>query len=321
MTHRLIVVLVILLVSVAKAEAQPGDATAFTLLRMESSGRVAGLAGAAVALDASDVSTAFQNPALVGAAMEGMLSATYLNHLTDVKAGFVSYAVSGGKLGTVVGGLRYLTYGTFERADANGVKDGTTFGAYDAIVTLGLGRVHGESLHYGASIHWVNARIDDASAGAFAADAGVYYYMEGEQTGLSLSLHNVGVTVNSFGETGDDLPLDLRVGISKRLTHLPLHLTLMGYNLHDFGGSEGSIADDVLEHIAIGGEFILGPAFRLRVGYNHRRHQDLKTDSRLDLAGIGLGFGLNVNRFGFDYAYNDWSSLGGIHHLTVQTRI
>jgi len=44
-------------------------------------------------------------------------------------------------------------------------------------------------------------------------------------------------------------------------------------------------------------------------------------DSRLDLAGIGLGFGLNVNRFGFDYAYNDWSSLGGIHHLTVQTRI
>ncbi|HEY5564018.1 MAG TPA: hypothetical protein VIL33_00415, partial [Rhodothermia bacterium] len=122
-------------------------------------------------------------------------------------------------------------------------------------------------------------------------------------------------------ETGDDLPLDLRVGISKRLTHLPLHLTIMGYNLHDFGGSEGSFADDVLEHIAIGGEFILGPAFRLRIGYNHRRHQDLKTDSRLDLAGIGLGFGLNVNRFGFDYAYNDWSSLGGIHHLTVQTRI
>jgi hypothetical protein len=288
---------------------------------MESSGRIAGLAGAAVALDDSDVSTAFQNPALVGSAMQGMLSATYLNHLTDVKAGFISYAADGGRFGTVMGGIRYLTYGTFERADANGIRDGSTFGAYDAIVTVGLGRSYGERLQYGASLHWVTAKIDDAGAGAFAADAGVYYYMPGQQLGLSASVHNIGVAFNSFGETDDDLPTDLRIGISKRLTHLPLHLTLMGYNLHDLEGRDGSFADDVLEHIAFGAEFILGSALRMRLGYNHRRHQDLKTDSRLDLAGVGIGFGIQVNRFHFDYAYNDWSSLGGIHHLTVQTRI
>lgn len=321
MVHRLFGFLAVFLFAAGAIRAQPGDVTAFTLLRMEPSGRVAALAGAAVALDPSDVSTAFQNPALIGSSMERMLSVSYLNHLTDVKAGFVSYATSAGRFGTVLGGIRYLTYGTFERADENGVRDGTTFGAYDAIVTVGLGRSYNERLHYGVSLHWIASRIDDAGAGAFAADAGVYYYMSGEQLAMSLSVHNVGVTLNSFGATKDELPVDLRMGVSKRLSHLPLHLTVMGYNLHDFDGSGGSFADDVLEHIAFGAEFILGPSLRARLGYNHRRHQDLKTDSRLDLAGVGIGFGIALNRFRFDYAYNDWSSLGGIHYLTVQTRL
>lgn len=313
--------LMTLLLAAAVSQAQPGDVTAFTLLRMEPSGRVAGLAGAAVALDPSDVSTAFLNPALIDTSMQGMLSTTYLNHLTDVKAGFVSYATSAGRFGTVMGGIRYLTYGTFQRADANGLRDGTTFGAYDAIVTVGLGRRYGERLNYGASIHWLFSRIDDAGAGAFATDAGVYYYMSREQLGISLSVHNVGVIFNSFGHSADDLPVDIRVGVSKRLIHLPLVLTMMGYNLHDFDGVGGSALDEVLQHLALGGELLLGQSLRMRLGYNHRRHEDLKTDSRLDLAGVGIGFGLNVNRFHFDYAYNDWSSLGGIHHLTVQTRI
>ena len=313
--------MLLLLGSAIGLKAQPGDVTAFSLLRMESSGRVAGLAGAAGSLDASDVSTAFSNPALVDSAMQGMLSASYLNHVTDVKAGFISYATDGGRFGTVLIGLRYLTYGTFERADATGLRDGTTFGASDAIVTVGIGRKHGPKLNYGASLNWITSRIDDSGASAVALDAGVYYYMADQELGLSISAHNVGLTIDSFGETDDELPTDLRISVSKKLTHLPLQLTLMGYNLHDFGDDDGSLGSAFLEHLSLGGEFILGPALRLRVGYNHRRHEDLKTDSRLDLAGVGIGFGINLDRFRFDYAYNDWSALGGIHHLTVQTRI
>ena len=92
MFFRVYGILLLLLFVASETYAQPGDVTAFSILRMEPSGRVAGLAGAAVALDASDVSTAFLNPALVGHAMNGMLSVSYLNHLTDVKAGFISYA-------------------------------------------------------------------------------------------------------------------------------------------------------------------------------------------------------------------------------------
>ncbi len=303
------------------ASAQPGDPTVFSVVRLEPSARIAALAGAATAIGQDDPSATFLNPALIGMDMERMLSVSYQNHLADINAAFLSYVGGVGKLGTAMGGIRYLSYGSFPRADGNGFQDGTTFTAYESVITLGLARRHGERLSYGVSFNGFLSGIDGQTASAVAADAGVYYYMDGQSTGLSASIHNVGRVVSSVGQQSDDLPFDLRLGAAKRLTHLPLMITVMGYNLHDWGGANDSFASQVLKHLAFGGEFYLGTALRLRIGYNHRRHEELKTDSRLDLAGVGLGFGIEVTRFRFDYAYSDWSALGGVHNLTVQTKL
>ncbi len=312
---------ILLLISCQTASAQPGDASGFSLLRLEPSARIASLAGAAVALGQGDPSTPFLNPALLGTSSHRMFSTSYLNHLSDINAGFVSYIADVGKIGTMMGGLRYLSYGSFVRADENGFQDGSTFGAYETALTIGLGRKYGERLNYGASFHTLFSGIDGASSGAVALDVGVYYYVDKSQLGLSASLNNFGWVYNTVGEQSDDLPTDIRVGAAKQMSHLPLLITVMGYNLNDFSGTGDSFGNEVLKHIALGGEFQLGTAVRFRIGYNHQRHSDLKTDSRLDLAGVGLGFGINVTRFRFDYAYNDWSALGGLHHLTVQTRL
>jgi len=303
------------------ASAQPGDPTVFSVVRLEPSARIAALAGAATAIGQDDPSATFLNPALIGMDMHRMLSVSYQNHLSDINVAFLSYVSGVGNLGTAMGGIRYLSYGSFPRADGDGFQDGTTFAAYESVITLGLARRHGERLNYGLSLNGFLSGIDTQTAGAVAADAGVYYYMEGQNTGLSVSVHNVGWVISSVGQQGDELPFDLRMGAAKRLTHLPLMITVMGYNLHDWGGTDDSFGSEVLKHLAFGGEFYLGTALRLRMGYSHRRHEELKTDSRLDLAGVGLGFGIEVTRFRFDYAYNDWSALGGVHYLTVQTRL
>jgi hypothetical protein len=319
-----IVVLSLLLAAMGRiglVYAQPGDPSVFSIVRLEPSARIAALAGAAQAIGQDDPSASFVNPALIGADMHRMLSVSYLNHLSDINAAFLSYVSGVGNLGTAMGGIRYLSYGSFPRADDGGFMDGTTFTAYESVITLGLARRHGERLHYGASLNTFLSGIDGQSASAVAADLGVYYYMEGQRMGLSASIHSLGVVINSIGQQSDDLPFDVRVGAAKRLTHLPLMVTVMGYNLHDWGGTDDSFGGEVLKHLAFGGEFYLGNALRLRIGYSHRRHDDLKTDSRLDLAGVGLGFGIEVTRFRFDYAYNDWSALGGVHHLTVQTKL
>ncbi len=299
------------------AWAQPTDLSSFLFLRMEPSARASALGGSFAGVYGDDVNAFFYNPATLNETMHGALSVSYLNHLSDLNAGFISYGRTVGTLGTVGGGLRFLNYGSFERADENGVRDGTTFGASDVALTVGLARAYNDRIRYGVNLHTIFSSLDSYGAGALALDAGVIALVPSQQIAAGLSIHNIGTVFSSLGDTTDELPLDVRLGVSKRLTHLPLMISVMGYNLHNYG--DESFAQEALRHITFGAEFLFSEAFNVRFGYNHRRHEELKTDSRLDLAGVGLGFGLKITRFRFDYAYNSWSALGGLHQLTLRT--
>lgn len=304
------------------AAAQPGPATTFSFLRLAPSARAASLAGAFSAVYDEDVNALFYNPALLNPDMHRTLSVTYLNHLGGIHAGFVSHARHWEGIGTLGGGLRYVTWGSIDGYDATGNAT-ESFGANDAALTASWARAHDERLRYGANLHAAFSRIETASASAFAADAGVLYHFPEQQLALSASVHNIGIVADALGSSRDTLPLDLRIGVSKRLRHLPLLIAVSGYNLNRIGEeSEGRNAvSGVLRHVAIGWEFFFSDAFRIRLGYNHRQHQDLKMKNRLDLAGVGVGCGIGVANFRFDYAFNSWSTLGGLHQITVRTGI
>ena len=303
------------------AKAQPGDLSGFGFLRLEPSARAAALGGSFTAVYGDDVNAFFYNPALLNEAMHRHLSLSYLNHLSDINAGFLAYSRHYEGLGTLAAGLRFLSWGELQGADEQGNRT-DTFGASDVALTIGAARAQTERLRYGVNVHLIYSSVESFNASALAADAGVLYYVESQRLTLSASVNNLGVTLSSLGATKDDLPLDIRVGFTKRLRYIPLLISLTGYNLHDIGDEpEGSTAlGSVFQHLILGGEFQFSPAFNVRFGYNHRRHEGLKTGSRLDLAGVGLGFGLKINRFRLDYAFNSWS-FSGLHQLTVRTAI
>ena len=197
----------VLLVLPSLASAQPSRLTASGCsgwnpppARRPSPGRTASGSG-------EDVNALFSNPALLGESDHGQLAVSYLNHLADINAGFVVYARNVERLGgTVAGSVRFLSYGDFERADAEGTRTGDTFGASDAIVTLSYARPAGDRLHVGGSAHAVFSSIDDASANALAADFGVTYALPEQGLALSASLHNLGVVTSDLGAEGDELP-------------------------------------------------------------------------------------------------------------------
>jgi len=302
------------------AVAQPGDLSGFGFLRLEPSARASALGGSFSAVYGDDVNAFFYNPALLNETTDGALSLSYLNHLSDLNAGFVAYGRHEERLGTTfAGGLRFLSWGTIQGADEQGNRTGT-FSASDVALTLGAARQRGERLHYGANVHVVYSSVEDFNASALAMDLGVLYHIPGQNLAASASVNNLGVTLSSLGETHDDLPLDVRVGLTKRLRYVPLLVSVTGYNLHDIGDEpddQGTLSN-VFSHLALGGEFQFSEVFNVRFGYNHRRHQALKQDSRLDLAGVGLGFGIKITRFRLDYAFNSWS-FGGLHQFTVRT--
>jgi hypothetical protein len=308
--------------SVGPAAAQPGDLSGFGFLRLEPSARAAALGGSFSAVYGDDVNALFYNPALLNEETHRALSLSYLNHLAGLNAGFVAYSRHLDGLGTVGGGLRFLSWGELQGADENGERTGT-FGASDVALTVGFARPVNDQFRYGVNLHGIFSSIDAYDAAALAFDAGLVYHLPGPQLTVSASVNNAGTTLQSFGPTQDELPLDVRLGVAKRLRYVPLLVSVTGYNLHDPGDAPDGTpaASRVMRHVAVGGEFQFSEAFNIRFGYNHRRHEELKLKSRLDLAGLGLGFGLKVSRLRVDYAFNSWSSLGGLHQFTVRTTI
>ena len=51
------------------------------------------------------------------------------------------------------------------------------------------------------------------------------------------------------------------------------------------------------------------------------RHDELKTNTRLDTAGLSVGGGLQIRDFRFDYAFNSWLENGNLHQFTVRTTL
>ncbi len=302
------------------APAQPGPATAFSFLRLEPSARAASLGGAFSAVYGDDVNALFFNPALLNEDAHRALSISYLNHLAGINAGFVAHSRHVEGVGTLGAGLRYVRWGNMDGYDEGGQPTGD-FDAGDAALTVSLARSEQERLRYGANVHAMHSSIGSYGASALAADVGVAYHLPERRLTLSASANNLGAVLDRFGPSRDALPFDVRIGVSKRLQYVPFLLSVTGYNLNhvgdDLGG--GGPVGDALRHVAIGGEFQFSEAFNVRFGYNHRRHQDLKMKSRLDMAGLGLGFGIKVSTFRFDYAFNSWSTLGGLHQFTLQT--
>lgn len=252
-----VVAAAILLLGLAvPVQAQPTDLSGFSFLRLEPSARAAALGGSFNAVYGDDVNAFFYNPALLNDAMHGVLSVSYLNHLSDINAGFAAYSRHLDGIGTVGGGLRFLSWGELQGADEQGNRT-ETFGASDVALTAGLSRAYGPNLRYGANVHVIYSSIDTYNASALASDLGVLYAVPSQQLTLSASVHNLGVTLNSLGTTTDELPVDVRVGATKQLRYLPLLVSVMGYNLHDYDSlsDTATTLDNILGHLAVGGSF------------------------------------------------------------------
>lgn len=305
-----------------EATAQDSRDTSFDLTRLDPSARSAALSGAVTALPGSDPAALYANPALLSPEAAGQLSLGYLNHLSDVNAGFATYAREVKGVGRLALGVRYLTYGEFERSDGTGgvpVEGPGTFGASEAAITLGYAHDVNSRVRVGAAVHALFESVDDASGQAVVADAGVAYHVPSQLLTLSASVHGVGAVSTSLGEDTARLPLDLRVGISKRLRYLPLTFTVSGHELQNVDNDEGGSAfDEALRHVAAGGELQLGKALALRAGYHPGRAEGLRTGERLDLAGLNVGFGIATRRVTVDYARIGWGDFGGLHQLGVR---
>lgn len=285
----------------------------YHFLRNEVGARAAGLNGSFVSMT-NDPNLVFYNPAALTTLARPSASAGFLKHLLDVNGGHLSYAQEVEEIGTAGIGITFVDYGSFTETDESFNELGT-FGATDLALVAGVGRLLDDVTTVGVGIKFIYSSIAGRSSAAVALDLGVMYQIPSENITIGASILNLGAQLNSYMETRESLPLDLKVGITKRPEHLPVLLNL---NFHKLNESQENFMDR-FSSFSLGAEFIMSESVRLRVGYNNEHRKELKLGNSAGLAGFALGGGIVIGEYLFDYAFNSYGKIGGMHRISIAT--
>jgi hypothetical protein len=288
-------------------------AQTYNFLRLDTSPRAAALAGSYVATG-DDPNVIFYNPAGINLLQGTPVSFSFLKYLMDINAASLSASteISGvGRFGTAID---YINYGTFTRADENGTDLGT-FNAGEMAILVGYGNQIEENFYYGANVKFIFSNIAGISSSGIAADLGLFYTIPDQRLNFGFSILNAGRQIKSYYSTLEDLPLDVRLGFSKELARLPFRFFWSFNRMNDTQNS-------ILAHfkqITFGGEFKVGQSLRLRFGYDNTKRNDFQVGSTAGLAGIAVGFGLQIKNYNIDYSFSSMGSIGALHRFGIST--
>jgi hypothetical protein len=293
------------------AYAGGGATTAYNFLRLEPNARSAALGGSFVSV-IDDPNIIFFNPGGISTLTNRQISFGFCKHLLDINAGYASYGQQLEDIGWIGAAVAYMNYGSFTKADELGNQLGT-FSAGDLALVAGYSNLLYETVNYGVNLKLIYSSIDGNASTAIALDGGLIYIIPEQQISIGASILNVGTALKSYIDTKEDLPLDIKIGISKRLEHLPLYVN---FNFHKLNESTDNFFDR-FSAFSIGGEFTVSEAVRLRIGYNNERRRELKIGTSAGLAGFSVGGGLLFAPYKIDYSFSSFGDIGALHRITV----
>lgn len=314
--NHIITVIAIILATFLPVAAQDGS-TAYQYLNTTSSARIYGLGGVNITAVSDDLSTSDQNPSLLGPEVSGQVVVDYMRYLGESNFAGVRYGHSAGDRGAWSAGIRYFGYGSMKETDASGVvigsfspKDVTFSGAFSYDIT--------DRLRGGINLKLLYSSYEQYTAFAVATDLGLNYYDPDNDFSASIVGANLGGQVKKFNERTDKLPIDLRIGLAKGFTGVPLRISVTAWNLTkwhlpywDTGDGttdqpfekKDSFSSNLFRHLIFGAEFIPSDRFWVTLGYNYKTRTDMSTYKRSFLSGFSLGAGLNLNRFSLGLAF------------------
>lgn len=313
----------ILLIQATTSFAQKGGTQAFSFLNLPNSARVAALGYNFVAIDDNDLSVTLNNPSLINSNMHNDISLNFVDNYSDINYGFVTYSRTFEKLGSFTSSIQYIDYGKFIRTDETGEENGN-FTSNEIAPVIGWGRRLDSSFSIGANIKGVYSTFETFSSFGLAVDVAGSYFRPSKGFVLSLMARNIGMQLTNYNPgVKEPLPLEIQLGLSKKLKHLPFRYSLLLTNLQKWDltytdpaddnidpftgelkkeSKVGDFADKAMRHVVIGGEFVPSKNFSVRFGYNYQRRQEMKLESKKSTVGFSWGFGFRVSRFNLSYA-------------------
>jgi len=274
------------------------------------------------------------------------MALNYVNYFAGANFGYASAAARLGNKRTLACGIHYLYYGTFQGADENGIKTGQ-FRAADYSINVMYSQAIDSFWTFGLTAKNIYSDYELYNATALALDAGITYSDPGSKFSAGLVFRNMGMQVDGYTVNGskEPLPFNIAVGLSKGLAHAPFTFNVVFNHLEKWDltyktgadrdedeldlitgeKSEDSkfdvFVDQFMRHVALGTTVSLGKNLEFRAGYNYRRRQELKIDTKPGMVGFSWGIGVNLTKFRISYGRGIYHLAGATNHFSFSMNL
>ena len=335
--HKIYILLILSVLSCYSLQAQLGGASTYQFLNLISSPRQAALGGKVLTNVDYDVTQALYNPSTINAAMDNQLAVNFSNYLGDISYGTAAYAYTWDRrTQTFHAGMTYVNYGTFDGYDEFGTPTGE-FTGQEAALSFGYAWQIGYSDFYaGTNVKLITSTLEQYSSFGAATDLGLLYIDEHLEFQATLVVRNLGTQITTYAGLQEKLPLEINLGLSQTLEHIPLrwHLTFENLQRWPIGlpnqarvstDLEGNIEEEnkpgfigqLARHTIVGAELFPDKGFNIRLGYNFRKAEELRIVDQRNFSGISAGFAVKFNKVRFSYTHARYSSASNVSFFGV----
>lgn len=287
--------------------AQTSGEYVFEFLRLPASSHVAAVGGENITMVDDDATLAIHNPALLQGVSDRSISLGYMRYMEGVSSYSADYVHALGDKATLGFTAQYLDYGTMKETDAENNLLGD-FKANDLAIGAMLSYNLGKNVVGGVATKFVYSTIGAYHSTGVAVDLGLNYYNESRDLSLSAVVKNLGGQLSAYDDEYEPIPLDLQLGVSKRLNFIPLRLSLTLTDLNHLDYA-------LVRHAVLGADLNLSRQIYIAAGYNIRRAHEMKLTSPNEFgeqessshgAGLTLGAGLQLERFKLHVSYGKY---------------
>ncbi len=334
--------ILILMVTVSSGICQTGGESIFQILNLAPSSRTLALGNRLVSLRDSDVTLAQINPALAQQYVTHQVAFNHSFYYTGSSFSTFSTTYHLAKQNiTLIGGLQSLRHSEIQGADDFGNKT-NTFTSSENLILFGASKKLFDQLNIGVNFKYILSTIESYNANGLAMDIGGLFNFNNQLQNIGITIKNLGSQFKSYQIDKENLPFDILVGYSQRLAHVPIRFSISAHHLTTwnlrtilpeeqslgFGEipKEASVLsrtiDNLFRHLVFSNEIYLGKyaPIRLRISYDHQRHQELKDQTYRGLSGFGGGIGIKFSKFVVDYGFANYHLAGSINALGISYR-
>lgn len=312
---------------VLSMHAQDGNSV-FNFLRIPVSSHAAALGGENISLIEDDITLAMQNPALLSCVADKSLGLNYMVYLDGVGVASAAFSKTINDRSAWAITAQYMGYGKMKETTPEDIELGE-FSAKDMAFTGIYNYDLSDYWSGGVAAKLIYSNYEKYSSFAIGVDLGLNYYNENADFSFSFAAKNLGGQLVAFDDRRERLPIDLQIGITKRLAHAPIRLSVTMPMLNNWKSSPYSTKDGkkdnfgkiLLNHFIVGLDFVPTDNFYVSLGYNFRRGNEMKINGSSRWAGLALGAGIGIKRIKIGASFAKYHSVGSSLLFNLSTSL